>query len=429
MATVKLFLIESKRDTSQSYIYARVFHGKEFQQKLKLKYTTDPEHWSKSTGLLKPRYDEFNRNEELKKLKRYIEDALVDVRDFSNMPKDWLRKIVERFYAGKSHKISPDDESQEISLFEYIESFISRGKNQINPKTGKRVSYRVYRDYIRTYNLLKEYSKNKPLQFKDIDLSFYDNFLSFLQSKNIGSVDRPKHYTINTVGKYIKNLKIFLNSATEQGYNTNLKYKSNKFVKLAVSTDNIYFDESELTQIYELDLSKLPGKEKVRDLFIVGCYTGLRFSDLSRVTNENIKDGMIFIQQQKTGDDVVVPLHPIVKEIILKYDNNLPPAISNQKTNAALKKICKLAEINTPVKVSEIRGGVKSTNTFPKYELVSTHTARRSFATNLYKKGFPSQSIMKITGHKSESAFKEYIKVTPAEHAELLAKFWSTYTS
>ncbi|RCW38683.1 site-specific integrase [Marinilabilia salmonicolor] len=425
MASIIYQLKPSKKSPEKSSIYVRVYHGRLLGQKCSTGINVHPNHWSVKNNKIKSAYDKNNKNADLTNLKRYIEDILENVRDYSTIPNGWLKQTVDNYFKGVpvQNKVENIVE-QETTLYDYISEFIANSKDQINLKTGKKLSYRVYRDYIRTFELLKDFAGNKPLNWNDIDLNFYDRFIMYLQKINIGTTDEPKYFSANTVGKFIKNLKIFLNKATEDGINTNLKYKSHKFVKISVQSDNIYLTTDDLKKIEDLDLSNFKGKEKVRDLFLIGCWTGLRFGDLSNIRPENIKDGFIYVEQSKTGDRVVIPVHPVVTSILDRYDGQLPPAISNQKTNDALKVIAKKAEINEPITISSISGGVKHSRTYQKWELVSSHTARRSFATNLYKAGFPSQSIMKITGHKSENAFLKYIKVTPEEHAHLLKDFW-----
>jgi len=329
---------------------------------------------------------------------------------------EWLSECIERFANPAKFETKPE------SLFEYIEHFIQQAETAINPKTGHPLSLRIRRDYKTTFEHLKAFAGNRKIDFNDIDLDFYGDFVKYLET--VPKVN-GKPYKANTVGKFIKNLKVFLNKATEEGINKNLRYKSHRFVKIQVDADNIYLNEGDLAKLQNLDLSAKPHLEKVRDLFLVGCWTGLRFGDLSRIKPENIKDGLIHATQSKTGDRVVIPLHPVVSSILEKYEGSLPPAISNQKTNDALKVIGQMAGIEGTETITETRGGIKRAIKRSRFELISTHTARRSFATNLYKSGFPSQSIMKITGHKSESAFLKYIKVTPEEHAQLLSNHWA----
>lgn len=146
--------------------------------------------------------------------------------------------------------------------------------------------------------------------------------------------------------------------------------------------------------------------ERIRDLFLVGCWTGLRFGDLSRVKPENIKDGFIEIEQAKTMGLVIIPLHHYVTAILGKYNGELPKAISNQKTNKYLKDVARMAGLTDNVHITETVGSLQKSVKRQKWELVTTHTARRSFASNQYRSGFPAQSLMRITGHKTEKAFE-----------------------
>ena len=218
---------------------------------------------------------------------------------------------------------------------------------------------------------------------------------------------------------------MFLNNATEQGVNTNFAFKSHRFKVISEESENIYLNETELIQIDKLDLTDKPKLDNVRDLFLIGCYTGLRFSDLSHLTNDDIKGDFIHIRQQKTGNPVLIPLHPVVKKIWQKHGNKPPRNISNQRFNEYIKEVCRLAGIDSPEHKAITKGGIKQSVKYKKYELVTSHTARRSFATNLYKSGFPSTSIMQITGHRTERAFLKYIKVTPEEHAKMLQLHWA----
>ena len=169
--------------------------------------------------------------------------------------------------------------------------------------------------------------------------------------------------------------------------------------------------------------------ERVRDLFIVGAYTGLRFSDLTNIRPENIRNGMISIEQHKTDGKVVIPCHKIVTSILNKYNGTLPRSVLNQKMNDYIKEVCQLVGLDELVTKSITKGGKRIINSHKKYEIISTHTARRSFATNAYKKGVPTITIMKITGHCTEKAFLKYIKLSKEEHADILLKIWNGYSN
>ena len=164
----------------------------------------------------------------------------------------------------------------------------------------------------------------------------------------------------------------------------------------------------------------------MRDLFLVGCFTGLRFSDFSILKTDQIKDGYIEIKEQtKTGNPVVIPIHKVVQNIINKHDGNLPRAITNQKFNQYLKEVgIKVPSLHNHFDTTITKGGLKISKRLKKYELLTTHSARRSFATNEYLNGTPTITIMAITGHRTEKAFMRYIKLNPTDHAQLLKLHW-----
>jgi integrase len=167
-------------------------------------------------------------------------------------------------------------------------------------------------------------------------------------------------------------------------------------------------------------------------LFLVGCYTGLRFSDLKNLKKDHIRDGKINLRVEKTEKSIVIPVHTIVSQIMKKYKestpNSLPPAISNQKMNGYLKEIGIKAKIKDPIIINEIKGNMNVETKKFKYELICTHTARRSFATNLYLSNFPTIEIRMITGHRTESSFLRYIKMEGQQSASRLLEHWAKQT-
>jgi len=309
-----------------------------------------------------------------------------------------------------------------MDFFTFIEKFIHEASSRTNALTGKPLSRATIQIYKHTFHLLKEYSsaKRKGIDFRDVDMDFYYDFVAFVkQSRKLSN---------NTIGKHVRTIKVFMNDATERGINDSLAYRSKKFQISGEYIEKIYLTEKELEQIALLDLSKNARLDKVRDLFLVGCWTGLRFSDLSKLNEQNFNDDQLVVRTQKTDESVIIPIHPVVRLILKKYyetTNVLPTVISNAKLNAYLKEVMALVPIlNNEVDQKQIKDGKQLIVKRKKYELVTAHTARRSFATNLYLSKFPVISIMKITGHRTESSFMEYIKVTPSENADLLKLHW-----
>lgn len=297
---------------------------------------------------------------------------------------------------------------KKITLIEFVDRYIK--ECELTRRKGTVKSYKT------TFNYLKKYQSytNRDLDFNSITLEFYNKFLIFLT--------KEFNLSANTVGKHIKTIKIFLNEATERGHNQNLEYKKKKFKVLKEESENIYLTVSDLKIIEDLKLDDKKRLDKVRDLFLIGCFTGLRFSDFTQIKKENIiqRKSMLQIRTQKTGERVYIPLHRVVKSILKKYDYHLPKAYTNQVMNRYLKELMEIAGFNDMIEKSITKGGEIQKNTIPKYQMVTTHTARRSFATNLYLADVPTLSIMKITGHRTEKSFLKYIKVTQEQNADKL---------
>ena len=198
-----------------------------------------------------------------------------------------------------------------------------------------------------------------------------------------------------------------------------------EFYVLKEDVDNVYLNEDELRKLQDLDLSERPFLDRVRDWFLLLAWTGSRFSDIEKIDPANIKNNMITYRQQKTNKKVVIPVHNVVEEILQKYNYQMPEIISNQKFNDYIKQVCRLAGIDGMESLTRTVGGRLVTETRPKYDLVSSHTCRRSFCTNMYRRGLDTLMIRSISGHKTDKSFLKYIKVTEEEHAEMMAKKWS----
>jgi integrase len=379
-----------------------------------------PSHWDTRKGRVKNVVDATDKEQ----INRYLDNTEVAINGIIAELKASLLALTKEnvkvridAYLKPVAEVVPT-EPTEPALFTFIADFIERAPKRINPDTGKNVEYRTIQRYKTALNGLRSFASTyrRKVDFETIDLDFYEDFTSWLTF--------TKGYTVNNVGKYIQMLKTFLNEASVKGINVKQDYRSRGFKVVNENADAVYLSESELKQLADLDLSKNERLERVRDLFIVGCYTGLRFSDLTNLRPEYIRDGLIRIEQQKTADKVVIPCHKIVTAMLGKYKGALPRSISNQKMNDYLKEVCQLAGINSQESKAQTKGGKRITKISEKWQMVSTHTARRSFATNMYLLGIPALTIMQITGHRTEKAFMRYIKLDREQHAKVMALHW-----
>ena len=305
---------------------------------------------------------------------------------------------------------------RETSLFDLIERFKT---GEILTIDGRVKTSATLKTYVSTYNHLTEFERIKkyPINYDTITLEFFDKFNHYLIDKGISN---------NSRSKYIKTFKVFMTEAVERELTTNMNFKRKKFNVKRTETEAVYLKDAEILKLYKHDFSNRKGLERVRDLFVLGCYVGLRFSDLSKIKPENVVDidGRKYIKMitQKTKERVVIPFNPIITEIFKKYKGQIPTPISNQKFNDYIKDIAELAELNET-------GRLFLSPEKALYDCISAHTARRSFATNLYLSGFPIFDIMKITGHKTEKSFLLYVRVSKEETAKRLSehinKTWS----
>jgi integrase len=308
------------------------------------------------------------------------------------------------------------DRPKVLDLFGFIEDFITESKYRKN-KRNMPIVPRTIQQYQIAFDKLKAYKvtkKLKELNFDSITPDFYKSFEKFL-------IEKYKH-SPNTIANNFKMLKVFFNDAHDKGYLPN--FISKKLEVKRVETFSIFLTEAEIESIYNLDLSHDKKLERVKDLFVVGCWTALRFSDLSKLDSSHIIGDRIKIKTQKTGTNVSIPIHPFVLEIIKKYKGTLPKAPSNDKMNVLIKQVGEMAGITQIINYEHTKALIKISVKKEKYELITTHTARRSFSSNMYLMGFGVQTIMAITGHKTVQSFMAYIKLEKDDHSNTIAKVW-----
>lgn len=307
-----------------------------------------------------------------------------------------------------------------VTFFEFIKTFIEDCKTGKKLNEGMRMAERTIKNYGTGFSGLKEYETytGEPITFENLNRKFWQEYIHYLTM--------VKKYKINTIGSYQKYLTVFLREAKK----ANLwQDKDNLLQEVKILTENpvdVYLNKVEIAKIELLDLSNNSRLDKVRDLFLIGLNTGFRVSDWLQVTRENIhitgkENAYIEIAQTKTKTIATTPLRPVVKTIIEKYNNQLP-IISEQKINQYLKELCKMAGINQKVKTTSTIEGGQQIEFFEKWEQVSTHTGRRSYATNCYRDGIPPALIMKATGHGTEKNFKKYLKLDNSDFMDMLAE-------
>lgn len=311
----------------------------------------------------------------------------------------------------------PTDDKSLISYAERFRAEMQKGKRTLvgDKRGGEPYAKETHKSYGNIIQKLKGYRDHYRLddiRFDDINIDFYDKFKAWILNQD---------HSLGYFGTLIKCLKSLMEAARHEGYHTNEGHKHRYFIKPQPESKNtVYLDPARLDVLAGLDLSQRPYLDKARDLFLIGAYTGLRFSDFTSITPENIQGDYIKIKTRKTGERVTIPITADLRAILDKHNGGTPGAISNQKLNEYLKELGEVAGFDNLVGRSEYRKGKEVTTQVPFHTLMTTHTARRSFASNMFEAGVPPLLIMAITGHQTERAFLTYIRQNNDDKAKIL---------
>lgn len=305
-----------------------------------------------------------------------------------------------------------------MDVFYHIDEYIKAKKDRV-----KRCTINVIGAMKNHLLSFQEYRK-KTITFDSFDLTFYEEFVDYLiyEIPHSRKLEVVKGLKLNSIGKTIKHLKSFLKDRMKKKIIPFIDLSDYKVLEEDV--DAVYLNWEEISSIYHLDLSETLHLEKYRDLLVLGCLTGLRFSDYSDIKPEELRNGMLYVTQTKTLSTVVVPLRGEAKVILVDKYHMRIPQVSNANFNEYIKEVCKLAKITEQVKITHKRGNKIIEEIRPKYAWITSHTCRRSFCTNEYLAGTPADLIMTISGHKTEKAFRKYIKADKVQKAHMIKKLW-----
>lgn len=304
-----------------------------------------------------------------------------------------------------------------MSYIDYYIDLCKQGKI-LNIDSSTKISDGTLATYQSTKNILKKYAaaRNVVLSFDSITSEFRKDFINFLYETK----HKKGEYKANSIGKFIKIIKVIMGHALENNFTNNKSSLKRDFRVLREEANTIYLTDQELDDLYALELP--PNQAEVRDCFLIACDTGLRYSDISALSGRhiNMETKKITLITYKTNTKVIIPMRKRVREILKKYNWRPPHTQCNQATNRMLKKLCEQAGITESITYTEMAGGIRKERIFRKFEKVTTHTARRSFATNAFKLKLPTLSIMAMTGHKTETSFMKYIRISKEENAQLI---------
>ena len=376
-------------------------------------YTINPNKWDSSTS--RCRKNSFNRkgfsssdiNKELLRLEDLAHDVFKSFEVIECIPSVEMYKNAFNAQNGKNIGIAKAEKTVDECLLEFVSE-----QSSINSWSD---------GTIYKFNTLKKHLKefNPDVKMSDFNSSFYIHYIEYL-------LDVVKVRNTSAIKSW-KIFQWFLRWADKKGYIENNEYIDYEpRLKTVKDKEVVYLTWDELMRVYNLNFpDNKKYLERVRDVFCFQCFTSLRYSDVAKLKREDIVDDVMKVVTEKTGDTIRIELNKYSRAILEKYaDKEKPlPVPSNQKMNEWIKEVCFLAGINTPVTSVYYKGSDRIEEVHPKYELIGTHTGRRTFICNALTMGIPASTVMEWTGHSDYKAMKPYIKIADQEKAKAMKKF------
>jgi integrase len=388
------------------------FDGKRLQYYIG--HRIDEDQWDENEQKVKR--NNFNRDEVSATI---INDHIIDIQKCVNdiyLGSKALRQTPTVQYIREELKKAVGDQVQKpLSFFDIFAKFIET-ESQVRTWTkGTLTKFSTNISHLKTFQEKKRFK----IEFDSIDEAFFNKYVKYMRE--------DLEHRNTTIAKNLKIFKWFMNWATKKGYNKNLAFRDyDPDLKGTTRSQKIIFlTWDELMGLYS---KKVPKKylAQVRDVFCFCCFTGLRYSDVYNLKRGNIKSDTIEITTIKTDDMLIIDLNDYAKAILNKYkdvqfkDDKCLPVISNQKMNVYLKELGEFAKLNQPETVIYYIGNERKEDTFKKWELLSTHTGRKTFISNALFFNIPSEVIMSWTGHKDHKVMENYYKIiAPQKRREM----------
>ena len=394
----------------------------------------EPEYWIKTTrtqvgerasedsalGNVQLKYNK-GVNKGLKQILDYCHQYGIEVSQ-SHLMSNGMEHNAKNFTNYINSKIRGVEANIRKKPVDFINAYIERKSQMVNRDTQRKIVDGTIYNHRNALKRLQKFcdDKNIRLVWELFNDQFEERFTAWMMNKN---------YTSNTIAAQYSIMKVWLGEAELQGLITDKSF--HRYRTKCQDVENVYLTEEDINKIYAINFENEAVKaqtdpreqiEITRDLFIVACWTGLRFGDWKDLSGANINNDTMVVHTHKTNTTVVIPLHPMVKAIIAKYNGVLPKCTHKTHTLKHIRKCAELAGITEEVSLGRIKGGQSIIRTGAKSQFIMNHTARRSFATNMYLRGVPTLSIMAITGHTTEANFLKYIKVDKLQHARIVAQ-------
>jgi site-specific recombinase XerD len=349
-------------------------------------------------------------------LKRYN----LDYSQGKIISNEWLKSVISDCFNRPLGVENTSDSKKLIYISEFAKNWITEHSSKWKTSARKYMSESLRNQYKKTIEQIVNFEKKRKekILFEKIDSDLLYEFVEHFE--DLG-------YNASTIEKQITRFKFFCFRAVEMNIRVNTGFKSRIYIDKDNESDGVYLNESEIKRIYDLDLSHDNDLDNIRDLLVIASYTGLRVSDLmTSLKFENIKNEFIEIRTKKTNSYVKIPLHKYVREILNKRFGQLPSKTSSSTYNRKIKLVCRLAEIDNQIYGFKMNPETrrKEFAYYPKFELITSHTGRRSFVSNHIGK-IDIETLKAIGGWKSEKLIQNcYNQTTKTEYAQNLKNHW-----
>ena len=414
------FFLRSSSD-GQASIYIRITEGRGDQFKFATGHAVlRPDHWNKTKQRVRNKVEAVGCDEvnvQLEKLQAFVRQANLDAKTKGQRrDRDFYLQVIQDFKRG----VERSSVGQTITIGEAFERFIDHASKHNSPITGSRLSKGTLENYAVTLRQIRHVLMDSTT-LDEVDMDWYHDFVSKSEQSGLNGKPLSKNY----IGRHIKGVKSVLAAMEEQGHDVHPAYRRKGFKKITEDSMSIWLTMDELKQMEALDLSgHAAGLSLTRDLFLIGCFTGLRVSDLNRLKSAELvtlEGTQCFsFNQKKTGQPVLIPVHPVVHSILDRH-NGSPRPQNDQIINRNLKRLGRLMQLDESIQVDRTVGGEKTKERKSKWMMLTSHCARRSFCTNAILNGADTLTIMAMSGHKTEKTLRCYLKLGPEHYTSRMA--------
>ena len=376
----------------------------------------EPKYWDRATYRCKVGQPMSMRDKaRLTQINRLLSKLELSIQQIDNQLAEtgkYLNIHVIRNAVKENQSIKKEKQQPVAYLYKQVEDY----EKSLN-RRGKRGISSTQRTYSIALKRLENFCSTQkyPLHsFEDFDSKFFSAFKDYLYSCYYQKGEEQKQYTQNTVINTLKVIKNLLHRSYDNEMTDNNYFQKVQTVLSSDTSEQVYLQENEIKKLADMKLD-IQHERNVRDMFVIACYTALRISDIQKLNEAVIRDGSISLYQTKTKEQVEIPILKEIAPLVAQYQKSGFPVINICQANETIKELAKRCGISQTINYKEHRGGTVQIKALPKWKMITFHTARRSCVTNLYKRGYPVNYIMMLSGHRSIQSFQRYMRATSKE--------------